>query len=154
MRLFITVSFQWSFSLPAWEPPFSPPLSIIFFLPAFSQHALSLRCPSKQAKRHIDFTEEQAELTPVSSVNVLGYLNNSKKECIHYIPAIEPWSCSLHISNENGTKKFNKNEPLHDMVPVNINTHGKMIQLVVYLIQRIFVLEFETMCMLSFFFWC
>ena len=38
------------------------------FLPAFSQHAISLRCPSKQAKRHIDFTEEQAELTPVSSV--------------------------------------------------------------------------------------
>ncbi|XP_069926447.1 ras-associated and pleckstrin homology domains-containing protein 1 isoform X5 [Oryctolagus cuniculus] len=31
-----------------------------------TEHALSLRCPSKQAKRHIDFTEEQAELTPHS----------------------------------------------------------------------------------------
>uniref|UniRef100_A0A8B9XMM8 Ras association (RalGDS/AF-6) and pleckstrin homology domains 1 n=1 Tax=Bos mutus grunniens TaxID=30521 RepID=A0A8B9XMM8_BOSMU len=29
-----------------------------------TEHAISLRCPSKQAKRHIDFTEEQAELTP------------------------------------------------------------------------------------------
>lgn len=48
--------------------PIPPPLPVIFFLPAFSQHAISLRCPSKQAKRHIDFTEEQAELTPVSSV--------------------------------------------------------------------------------------
>uniref|UniRef100_A0A2K5P4F4 Ras association (RalGDS/AF-6) and pleckstrin homology domains 1 n=1 Tax=Cercocebus atys TaxID=9531 RepID=A0A2K5P4F4_CERAT len=28
------------------------------------EHAISLRCSSKQAKRHIDFTEEQAELTP------------------------------------------------------------------------------------------
>eukprot|EP00069_Balaena_mysticetus_P020794 bmy_02963T0 len=46
--------------------PFPPPLPVIFFLPAFSQHAISLRCPSKQAKRHIDFTEEQAELTPHS----------------------------------------------------------------------------------------
>lgn len=50
--------------------PFPSPLPIIFFLPAFSQHAISLRCPSKQAKHHIDFTEEQAELTPVSSVNM------------------------------------------------------------------------------------
>ncbi|KAM7104564.1 ras-associated and pleckstrin homology domains-containing protein 1 isoform 3-T3 [Molossus nigricans] len=31
-----------------------------------TEHAISLRCPSKQAKRHIDFTEEQAELTPHS----------------------------------------------------------------------------------------
>ncbi|KAB0396258.1 hypothetical protein E2I00_005757, partial [Balaenoptera physalus] len=46
--------------------PFPPPLPVIFFLPAFSQHAISLRCPSKQAKRHTDFTEEQAELTPHS----------------------------------------------------------------------------------------
>ncbi|EPY73587.1 Ras association and pleckstriny domains 1 isoform 2-like protein [Camelus ferus] len=30
-----------------------------------TEHAISLRCPSKQAKRHIDFTEEQAELTPL-----------------------------------------------------------------------------------------
>ncbi|XP_012510999.1 PREDICTED: ras-associated and pleckstrin homology domains-containing protein 1 isoform X2 [Propithecus coquereli] len=29
-----------------------------------TEHAISLRCSSKQAKRHIDFTEEQAELTP------------------------------------------------------------------------------------------
>ncbi|XP_077603687.1 ras-associated and pleckstrin homology domains-containing protein 1 isoform X1 [Crocuta crocuta] len=29
-----------------------------------TEHAISLRCPSKQAKHHIDFTEEQAELTP------------------------------------------------------------------------------------------
>ncbi|XP_029425785.1 ras-associated and pleckstrin homology domains-containing protein 1 isoform X2 [Nannospalax galili] len=29
-----------------------------------TEHAISLRCPSKQPKRHIDFTEEQAELTP------------------------------------------------------------------------------------------
>lgn len=50
--------------------PFPPPLPIIFFLPAFSQHAISLRCSSKQAKHHTDFTEEQAELTPVSSVNM------------------------------------------------------------------------------------
>ncbi|XP_059558811.1 ras-associated and pleckstrin homology domains-containing protein 1 isoform X6 [Myotis daubentonii] len=31
-----------------------------------TEHAISLRCPSKPAKRHIDFTEEQAELTPHS----------------------------------------------------------------------------------------
>ncbi|XP_045707395.1 ras-associated and pleckstrin homology domains-containing protein 1 isoform X5 [Phyllostomus hastatus] len=31
-----------------------------------TEHAISLRCPSKQAKHHIDFTEEQAELTPHS----------------------------------------------------------------------------------------
>ncbi|XP_027629461.1 ras-associated and pleckstrin homology domains-containing protein 1 [Tupaia chinensis] len=31
-----------------------------------TEHAISLRCPSKQAKRHIDFTEEQAELAPHS----------------------------------------------------------------------------------------
>ncbi|XP_040840460.1 ras-associated and pleckstrin homology domains-containing protein 1 isoform X3 [Ochotona curzoniae] len=31
-----------------------------------TEHAISLRCPSKQAKRHTDFTEEQAELTPHS----------------------------------------------------------------------------------------
>ncbi|XP_060050060.1 ras-associated and pleckstrin homology domains-containing protein 1 isoform X5 [Erinaceus europaeus] len=31
-----------------------------------TEHAISLRCPSKQAKRHIDFPEEQAELTPHS----------------------------------------------------------------------------------------
>ncbi|XP_050606760.1 ras-associated and pleckstrin homology domains-containing protein 1 isoform X11 [Macaca thibetana thibetana] len=30
------------------------------------EHAISLRCSSKQAKHHIDFTEEQAELTPHS----------------------------------------------------------------------------------------
>lgn len=61
--------------------PFPPPLPIIFFLPAFSQHALSLRCPSKQAKRHIDFTEEQAELTPVSAVNVsVGLLKYQLRE--------------------------------------------------------------------------
>ncbi|XP_013376152.1 PREDICTED: ras-associated and pleckstrin homology domains-containing protein 1 isoform X4 [Chinchilla lanigera] len=29
-----------------------------------AEHAISLRCPSKQAQRHIDFTEEQAEPTP------------------------------------------------------------------------------------------
>nr|KAF6353881.1 Ras association (RalGDS/AF-6) and pleckstrin homology domains 1 [Pipistrellus kuhlii] len=29
-----------------------------------TEHAISLRCPSKPAKRHIDFIEEQAELTP------------------------------------------------------------------------------------------
>uniref|UniRef100_A0A8C8X5P1 Ras association (RalGDS/AF-6) and pleckstrin homology domains 1 n=2 Tax=Panthera TaxID=9688 RepID=A0A8C8X5P1_PANLE len=29
-----------------------------------TEHAISLRCPSKQAKHHTDFTEEQAELTP------------------------------------------------------------------------------------------
>ncbi|XP_014401584.1 PREDICTED: ras-associated and pleckstrin homology domains-containing protein 1 isoform X2 [Myotis brandtii] len=31
-----------------------------------TEHAISLRCPSKPAKPHIDFTEEQAELTPHS----------------------------------------------------------------------------------------
>ncbi|XP_032210413.1 ras-associated and pleckstrin homology domains-containing protein 1 isoform X5 [Mustela erminea] len=31
-----------------------------------TEHAISLRCSSKQAKHHIDFTEEQAELTPHS----------------------------------------------------------------------------------------
>lgn len=31
-----------------------------------TEHAISLRCPSKQVKHHIDFTEEQAELTPHS----------------------------------------------------------------------------------------
>ncbi|XP_055473141.1 ras-associated and pleckstrin homology domains-containing protein 1 isoform X6 [Psammomys obesus] len=29
-----------------------------------TEHAISLSCPSKQAKQHSDFTEEQAELTP------------------------------------------------------------------------------------------
>uniref|UniRef100_A0A671FBH2 Ras association (RalGDS/AF-6) and pleckstrin homology domains 1 n=1 Tax=Rhinolophus ferrumequinum TaxID=59479 RepID=A0A671FBH2_RHIFE len=29
-----------------------------------TEHAISLRCPSKQVKRQIEFTEEQAELTP------------------------------------------------------------------------------------------
>uniref|UniRef100_A0A8C6GW75 Ras association (RalGDS/AF-6) and pleckstrin homology domains 1 n=1 Tax=Mus spicilegus TaxID=10103 RepID=A0A8C6GW75_MUSSI len=31
-----------------------------------TEHAISLSCPSKQAKHHSDFTEEQAELTPHS----------------------------------------------------------------------------------------
>ncbi|XP_029335439.1 ras-associated and pleckstrin homology domains-containing protein 1 isoform X5 [Mus caroli] len=31
-----------------------------------TEHAISLSCPSKQAKHHSDFTEEQAELTPLS----------------------------------------------------------------------------------------
>nr|XP_021511336.1 ras-associated and pleckstrin homology domains-containing protein 1 isoform X5 [Meriones unguiculatus] len=31
-----------------------------------TEHAISLSCPSKQAKQHSDFTEEQAELTPHS----------------------------------------------------------------------------------------
>uniref|UniRef100_A0A452VAV7 Ras-associated and pleckstrin homology domains-containing protein 1-like n=2 Tax=Ursus TaxID=9639 RepID=A0A452VAV7_URSMA len=31
-----------------------------------TEHAISLRCSSKQAKHHTDFTEEQAELTPHS----------------------------------------------------------------------------------------
>lgn len=51
-----------------------------FFLPPFSQHAISLSCPSKQAKHHSDFTEEQAELTPVSSVRISwGCLNQRRK---------------------------------------------------------------------------
>ncbi|EHB18255.1 Ras-associated and pleckstrin-like protein domains-containing protein 1 [Heterocephalus glaber] len=33
---------------------------------SITEHAISLRCPSKQAHRHTDFTEEQAELTPHS----------------------------------------------------------------------------------------
>ncbi|KAL0626653.1 Ras-associated and pleckstrin homology domains-containing protein 1 [Plecturocebus cupreus] len=52
----IGLEFLTSSNLPAWASQSA----------RITGHAISLRCSSKQAKHHSDFTEEQAELTPHS----------------------------------------------------------------------------------------